>query len=133
MVEILGKSHGGKLAGADSESGAADDRGHGAAEVDIFRTTRGGELIPVATPFDLYPLLTGMLPPDIAARLVEHLAHPGEFWAKYPLPTVTMTDPLYAMLPEHMAWSSVEQHQCAVCRWLDAGRLKRSCTRTTQG
>jgi putative isomerase len=64
-------------------------------EAGIFWATRNGERIPVVTPFNLYPLLTGMLPQDIAARLVEHLINPEEFWSKYPLPTVSMNDSHY--------------------------------------
>ena len=61
----------------------------------LFRAKRKGETIPVLTPFNLFPLITGRLPDEIAARLVEHLTDPAEFWTKYPIPSVAVNDPLY--------------------------------------
>ncbi|MGE5141142.1 MAG: amylo-alpha-1,6-glucosidase [Rudaea sp.] len=51
--------------------------------------------VPTLTPFNLYPLLTGRLPPDISDRLIAHLTNPDEFWAEYPLRTVSRSDPKY--------------------------------------
>jgi glycogen debranching enzyme len=53
------------------------------------------------TPFNLYPLLTGRLPGDIASRLVDHLKNPAKFWTQYPLPTVATNDPHHA---PHTMW-----------------------------
>lgn len=61
----------------------------------IFLATRNGTPVDVLTPFHLFPLLTGRLPADIAARLVAHLADSHEFWSRYPVPTVAMNDPKY--------------------------------------
>ena len=52
-------------------------------------------MIDVRTPFSLFPLLTGRLPPAIAARLVKHLTDEREFWSRYPVPSVAMDDPHY--------------------------------------
>jgi hypothetical protein len=49
----------------------------------------------VRTPFNLFPLLTGRLPPAIADRLVAHLTDEREFWPRYPVPTVALDDPKY--------------------------------------
>jgi len=49
----------------------------------------------VRTPFNLFPLITGRMPPEIAERLVAHLTNPAEFWARYPVSTVAMDDPKY--------------------------------------
>lgn len=51
--------------------------------------------IRVRTPFNLFPLITGRMPPEIAGRLVAHLTNPDEFWARYPVSTVAMDDPKY--------------------------------------
>jgi glycogen debranching enzyme len=61
----------------------------------LFRAKRNGETIPVLTPINLFPLITGRLPDEIAAQLVEHLTDPAEFWTKYPIPSVAANDPLY--------------------------------------
>lgn len=49
----------------------------------------------VRTPFNLFPLITGRMPPDVAARLVDHLTDKDWFWTRYPLSTVARTDPKY--------------------------------------
>jgi Mannosylglycerate hydrolase MGH1-like glycoside hydrolase domain len=51
--------------------------------------------IPVLTPFNLYPLLTGRLPRVMADRVVAHLRSPDEFWLKYPIPSVARNDPKF--------------------------------------
>lgn len=63
------------------------------AKAGLFWATRNGERINVVTPFNLYPLITGRMPPDIAARLVEHLTDERKFWPRYPIPTVALDDP----------------------------------------
>ncbi len=65
------------------------------AESGYFLASRNGVAIPVHTPFNLFPLITGGLPKDIADRLVGHLVNPEEFWTRYPVPTVAANDPKY--------------------------------------
>jgi putative isomerase len=55
----------------------------------------GGERVRARTPFSLFPLITGRMPPDIAARLVAHLTDEKQFWPSYPVPTVSLDDPAY--------------------------------------
>ncbi|HLE27133.1 MAG TPA: trehalase family glycosidase [Anaerolineales bacterium] len=52
-------------------------------------------LVRVRTPFNLFPLITGRMPPEIAARLTAHLADERQFWTRYPVPTVARDDPKY--------------------------------------
>lgn len=68
------------------------------ARAGVFWATRDHQPIRTLTIFNLYPLITGLLEPAIAARLVEHLTDPAQFWPRYPIPTVAMTDPDYAPL-----------------------------------
>jgi hypothetical protein len=49
----------------------------------------------VKTVISLLPLLLADLPADVAARLVEHLAEPREFWARYPVPSVALDEPAF--------------------------------------
>lgn len=65
------------------------------AESGYFLATRNGKAIPVHTPFNLFPLITGGLSKDIADRLVGHLVNPDEFWTRFPVPTVAANDPKY--------------------------------------
>ncbi len=52
-------------------------------------------LVRVRTPFNLFPLITGRMPPEIAARLVAHLTDAKQFWSRYPVPTVALDDPKF--------------------------------------
>jgi hypothetical protein len=61
----------------------------------FFWAKRGGKRVEVRTPFGLFPLITGKLPKEITARLVEHLTNEKEFWTRYPVPTVSIDDPKY--------------------------------------
>lgn len=61
----------------------------------VFHAVRNHEPVPVLTPFNLYPLWTGRLPPAINERLIAHLTDPAEFWGPYVLPTVARNDPHY--------------------------------------
>jgi putative isomerase len=49
----------------------------------------------VRTPFNLYPLITGRMPPEVAERLVAQLTDERAFWPRYPVPTVALDDPKY--------------------------------------
>jgi glycogen debranching enzyme len=68
------------------------------AETGLFWARRGENIVPVRTPFSLFPLLTGRLPGEVARRLVEHLNDPQEFWARYPVPTVALNEPAFSPL-----------------------------------
>ncbi|MEU0936815.1 MULTISPECIES: MGH1-like glycoside hydrolase domain-containing protein [unclassified Embleya] len=57
-----------------------------------FTTVSAGRTVPVRTPLELLPLLTGRLPREIADRLVEDLRSPS-FWGERPVPTVAFDDP----------------------------------------
>ncbi len=61
----------------------------------LFWATRLGQRVNVRTPFNLFPLITGRMPADIAERLVEHLTDENWFWTRYPVPTVARNDPKY--------------------------------------
>jgi len=61
----------------------------------LFWAKKNGVRVNVRTPFSLFPLLTGQLPPKVSARLVEHLTDERQFWSRYPVPTVAMNDPKY--------------------------------------
>ncbi len=65
------------------------------ASAGLFWATRNGARINVRTPFNLFPLITGRMPPEIAARLVGHLTDEREFWPRYPVPTVALDDPTF--------------------------------------
>jgi hypothetical protein len=67
------------------------------AKAGLFWARRAvsGARIDVRTPFNLLPLLTGRMPPEIAAQLVAHLTDPAQFWPRYPVPSVALDDPKY--------------------------------------
>lgn len=62
-------------------------------ELGLFDFLRGGERIPILTPFSLLPIWTGKLPQSINRRLIEHLKNPATFWTEHPIPTVAINDP----------------------------------------
>lgn len=64
-------------------------------EAGVFRAYHRTHMIPTMTPFNLLPLLTPRVPPEIAACLVENLVDPSLFWSPYPLATVAVTDPAF--------------------------------------
>jgi hypothetical protein len=55
--------------------------------------TRGGPTLKTIT--SLMPLAVEQLPADIAARLVEHLTDPREFWTAFPVPSVALDEPSF--------------------------------------
>jgi glycogen debranching enzyme len=65
------------------------------AETGFFWARRNGFRVNVRTPFNLFPLITGQMPPEISDRLVAHLTDERQFWSRYPVPTVAMDDPKY--------------------------------------
>jgi putative isomerase len=66
----------------------------------FFRATKQGQKIETRTPFNLYPLITGHMPQDIADELVANLTNQRLFWSQYPVPTVAFDDPHFN--PERM-------------------------------
>ena len=62
-------------------------------EAGLFRALHDEQPVPVATPFNLYPLWSGQLPDDIRERLIAHLTDPDEFWGEIPIPSVARNDP----------------------------------------
>jgi glycogen debranching enzyme len=64
-------------------------------EAGLFWATRLGARINVRTPFNLFPLITGRMPKDIAERLVSHLTNERQFWTPFPIPSVARDDPKY--------------------------------------
>ncbi len=64
----------------------------------LFWATRNESRVGVRTPFSLFPLITGRMPPEIAARLVAHLTDKHQFWTQYPVPTVAHDDPKFEPL-----------------------------------
>lgn len=65
------------------------------ADTGFFWARTNGSRVNVRTPFNLFPLITGQMPPDISDRLVAHLTDERQFWSRYPVPTVAMDDPKY--------------------------------------
>ena len=69
------------------------------AEAGVFWAARpladGRAPVRVRTPFNLFPLVTGRMPPEVAARLAAHLTDERQFWTRYPVPTVARDDPKY--------------------------------------
>ncbi len=61
----------------------------------LFWARKDGQPIHVRTPFNLFPLITGRMPPGITRRLVAHLTNPHEFWPPYPVPSVALDDAKY--------------------------------------
>ncbi len=64
----------------------------------LFWAVQNGQRVNVRTPFNLFPLITGRMPSNIAERLVAHMTNKNEFWTKYPLPTVALDDPKFEPL-----------------------------------
>ncbi|MDR7387674.1 MAG: trehalase family glycosidase, partial [Armatimonadota bacterium] len=58
-------------------------------------TEQGHERVPVLAAVSLFPLLTGRMPEDVRASLVDRLEDPESFWTPYPVPTVARSDPTY--------------------------------------
>jgi putative isomerase len=65
------------------------------AETGFFLARKNGAEVNVRTPFNLFPLITGRMPPSITNRLVTHLINKNEFWPLFPVPTVALNDPKY--------------------------------------
>jgi hypothetical protein len=80
------------------------------------RPTQDHRRVEVLTPVSLIPLATGRLDRAVADRLVARLVDPAQFWPRYPIPTVALSDPRYA--PTQMwrgpVWANINS------LWVDA-------------
>jgi glycogen debranching enzyme len=86
----------------------------------------GERRIEVKTIVSLMPLLLGALPGEIAARLVEHLADPTEFWSPYPVPSVALDEPSFIPTAELHGERCIWRGPCAPnTNWLLARGLRR--------
>jgi len=61
----------------------------------FFMARHKGTPVNTRTPFNLFPLLTGQLPQAITSLMVENLTDGRQFWSRYPVSTVSMSDPKY--------------------------------------
>ncbi|MCA1553267.1 MAG: glycogen debranching protein, partial [Chloroflexi bacterium] len=102
-------------------------------EAGFFWALKDERPLHIETLFNVYPLLTGRLPAHIAARLVEHLRNPDEFWTEFPLPTVSQRDPRFD--PNQMwrgpTWANVNYlfvEGLAKCGYPDLARELRERT-----
>ena len=68
----------------DEESGFYYDKG------------KSGRLIKIKTEAGFTPLFAGVAPAERAARLVQHLTNPNEFWTPMPLPSVSADEATYS-------------------------------------
>lgn len=64
-------------------------------EAGVFWALKDEQPIRVITPFNLYPLWTGQLSPDMNERIIQKLEDPRFFGPPFPLPTVARSDPKY--------------------------------------
>jgi glycogen debranching enzyme len=78
-------------------------------EQGLFWALKDEEPLKVLTPFNLYPLWTGLLPEMMNKRLLQHLMNPAEFAGPFAIPTVARNDPHYD--PETMwrgpVWANI--------------------------
>jgi putative isomerase len=63
--------------------------------IGLFWASRNGRRVQVRTLFNLFPLLTGRLPTDVADHLLSQLTDSSRFWTPYPLPCVALDDPKF--------------------------------------
>jgi glycogen debranching enzyme len=96
-----------RVIGAEADAALWEQRAQAMAErmlremwdpqVGLFWARRSPTLarVNVRTPFNLFPLITGRMPAEVAERLVGHLTDPHTFWPRYPVPTVALDDPKY--------------------------------------
>ena len=80
----------------------------------------------VRTIVSLLPLLLEGLPSDIAARLVEHLADPREFWSRYPVPSVALDEPSFIPVADLHGQRCIWRGPCSInTNWLLCHGLRR--------
>ncbi|MCO6453428.1 MAG: hypothetical protein J5I90_21785 [Caldilineales bacterium] len=94
-------------------------------EAGIFWALHNEQPIRVLTPFNLYPLWTGQLPPSIQDRLLAHLTNPQAFWGEFVLPSVAYNDPHFD--PETMwrgpVWVNINYFFIEALRQIDQHEL----------
>jgi putative isomerase len=61
----------------------------------LFWALKEGQPVHVRTPFNLLPLITGRLSPEMNRRLVSHLTNERLFWPRFPVPSVALNDPKF--------------------------------------
>ncbi len=71
-------------------------RRHWRASRGTFAAIHGGRVVPADTALGLMPIVTGRLPPRIAASLVASMTDPGRFWPRFPVPSVALDDPEFS-------------------------------------
>jgi Mannosylglycerate hydrolase MGH1-like glycoside hydrolase domain len=82
--------------------------------------------VEVKTIESLMPLAIEALPAEIAARLVEHLTDPREFWSNYPVPSVALDEPCFVPWAELRGERCIWRGPCAInTNWLLARGLRR--------
>jgi glycogen debranching enzyme len=87
---------------------------------------RAQRRIELKTIVSLMPLLLEGLPGEIAARLVEHLVSPREFWPRYPVPSVALDEPSFVPTAELRGERCIWRGPCALnTNWLLARGLRR--------
>ena len=99
----------------------------------VFWTLHDEQPVRVLTPFNLYPLWTGILPDEMNARLIAHLTDPAEFGGKYTIPTVARSDRHYD--PETMwrgpIWANINYFFVEALEQVGRRRLARDLTEST--
>lgn len=87
---------------------------------------RAKRRVEVKTIVSLVPLLVEALPREVAARLVEHLADPSEFWPPYPVPSVALDEASFIPTAELHGERCIWRGPCAPnTNWLLARGLRR--------
>jgi len=82
--------------------------------------------VELKTIVSLMPLLAEALPAEVAARLVEHLADPREFWSRYPVPSVALDEPSFVPTAEVDGERCIWRGPCALnTNWLLVRGLRR--------
>ncbi len=61
----------------------------------MYLARRNGEEIRLKTPFSLFPLLTGLLSDERKNRLLSHLRDRSAFSSYFPVPSVSMDEPVF--------------------------------------
>lgn len=61
-------------------------------EAGMYLARREQNAIKLKTPFSFFPLLTGELMPEKAARVVKHIFNEATFWTEFPVPSVALDE-----------------------------------------
>jgi hypothetical protein len=104
LATVIGKGEEEALLAARATRSLNALRGLWSEEAGIFlnRRTDLGENSRRLSPTLFYPLLTGVVPPRDAARMItEHLLNPRKFWGEWVIPSISRDDSAY---PEQDYW-----------------------------